>query len=65
MEGKCDKVELHVNEKRADFMPFHIGQPVVFKRRPGKVLRMVVSFSYLGFYIASSEEIDSQQQKQN
>ena len=65
IEGKWDKMELHVNEKKADLMPFQIGQPVVFKTRSGKMLRLVVNFSYLGFWIASSEEVDSQQEKQN
>lgn len=64
IEGKWDKMELHVNEKKADFMPFQIGQPVVFKTR-SEVLRLVFNFSYLGFWIASSEEVDSQQEKQN
>ena len=58
-------MELHVNEKKVDFMPFQIGQPVVFKTRSGKVLRVVDNFSYLGFWIASSGEIDSQQEKQS
>ena len=57
-------MELHVNEKKADLMPFQIGQPVVFKTR-SEMLRLVFNFSYLGFWIASSEEVDSQQEKQN
>ena len=65
IEGTWDKMELHVNEKKADLMSFQIGQPVVFKTRSGKMLRLVVNFSYLGFWIASSEEVDSQQEKQN
>ena len=48
IEGKWDKIELHVNEKKADFMPFQVGQPVVFKTRP-EMLRLVANFSYLGF----------------
>lgn len=52
-------MDLHVNEKKADFMPFQIGQPVVFKTRSGKMLRLVVNFSCLGFWIESSEEVDS------
>ena len=59
IEGKWGKMELHVNEKKADFMPFQIGQPVVFKTRSGKMLRLVVNFSCLGFWIESSEEVDS------
>ena len=46
-------------------MPFQIGQPVVFKTRSGKLLLVFANFSYLGFWIASSEEVDSQQEKQN
>ena len=66
IEGKWNKIELHVNEKKkVDIMPFQIGQLVVFKTRSGKVLRVVANFSYLGFWIASSEEVDSQQEKQN
>ena len=52
-------------KKTVDFMPFQIGQPVVFKTRSGKVLRVVDNFIYLGFWIASSEEVDSQQEKQS
>ena len=33
---------------KVDFMPFQVDQPVVFKTRSGKVLRVVVNFSYLG-----------------
>ena len=64
IEGKRDKMELHVNEKKADLMPFQIGQPAVFKTR-SEMLRLVFNFSYLGFWITSSEEVDSQQEKQN
>ena len=56
---------LLLNEKKADFRPFQIGQPVVFKTRSGKVLRVVIHFNYLGSWIASSEEVDCQQETQN
>ena len=64
IEGNWDKMELHVKEKKADFMPFQIGQPVVFKTR-SEMLRLIVNFRCLGFWIARSEEVDSQQEKQN